>query len=257
MFTFDEVDMRPRHVVWFSCGAASAVLAKKVLEMRRGKPVVVVYCDTSKNEHPDNHRFLKDVEGWLGTDITKLRSEKYQTVEEVFAKKRYMSGPRGACCTVELKKVPRFGWQRSNDIHYFGFTLDEQDRIVEFENNNHELLLQWPLRDLGISKKDCYRILSEEGIRLPEMYLLGYRNNNCLGCVKSTSPGYWAKIRKDFPEVFRSRCEQSRLIGCRLLEIHKERKFLDELPELNEKGKPWRYKGEDLSCGPECRGGAK
>ena len=33
------------------------------------------------------------------------------------------------------------------------------------------------------------------------MYKLGYKNNNCIGCVKGQA-GYWNKIRKDFPDVF-------------------------------------------------------
>jgi hypothetical protein len=44
------------------------------------------------------------------------------------------------------------------------------------------------------------------------MYDLGYRNNNCIGCVKG-GMGYWNKIRKDFPEVFKARAEQEREVG--------------------------------------------
>jgi hypothetical protein len=82
------------------------------------------------------------------------------------------------------------------------------------------------------------------------MYSLGYRNNNCIGCVKATSPAYWAKIKRDFPEVFAKRAAQSREIGCRLTRVKGKRIFLDELPE----GDFGRYKTEDISCGPECAG---
>ena len=80
------------------------------------------------------------------------------------------------------------------------------------------------------------------------MYLLGYKNNNCLGCVKASSPAYWAKVKRDFPEVFKKRAEQSRAIGCKLTRIKNKRIFLDALPE----GNFGRYKVEDISCGPEC-----
>ena len=108
-----------RVVSWFSCGAASAVAAKMALD-KFGPGVEVVYCDTSRNEHPDNARFMADVERWLGVKVSFLSSEKFKTVEEVFAKQRYMAGPHGAPCTVALKKVPRFKWQRADDIHVFG-----------------------------------------------------------------------------------------------------------------------------------------
>jgi len=81
------------------------------------------------------------------------------------------------------------------------------------------------------------------------MYKLGYNNNNCKGCVKATSPSYWNKIRKDFPDVFASRAEQSRRLKCKLTRVKGKRIYLDELsPDCEEVIK------EDLSCGPQCRG---
>ena len=237
----------PRVVAWFSCGAASAVAAKLAIE-KYGDRVEVVYCDTMADEHPDNPRFFMDAEKWLGVPIRRLGSDKFARVDEVFSSRKYMSGPKGAPCTVEMKKVPRFKYQRADDIHVFGFTADEPKRIKNFENNNPDMVLSWVLRDAGVAKKDCYAKLLEAGLALPEMYSLGYHNNNCLGCVKATSPAYWAKTKKDFPEVFARRAEQSRAIGCRLTRVKGKRIFLDELPD----GDFGRYKMENISCGPEC-----
>jgi hypothetical protein len=170
---------KPRHVAWFSCGAASAAASKIAVE--RWPDTVVVYCDTSRDEHPDNARFFADVERWLGTRIVRL-SSKYASVEDVFEQTRYMSGIAGARCTVEMKKVPRFRFQRADDIHVFGFTADEGKRLRDFEQNNPELAVAWVLRDAGITKRECYSMLSAAGIELPAMYRLGYKNNNCIGC---------------------------------------------------------------------------
>ena len=74
--------MTPRVVAWFSCGAASAVAAKMALE-KYGPGVEVVYCDTSRNEHPDNARFMADVERWLGVKVTRLASDKFQTARKL------------------------------------------------------------------------------------------------------------------------------------------------------------------------------
>jgi hypothetical protein len=239
-----------RVVVWFSCGAASAVAAKLALE--RFSPtheVVVAYCDTSADEHDDNARFLADVELWLGIKIQVLRSEEFRSVDDVFAKRRYMAGIKGAPCTVALKKVPRFRFQRADDIHVFGFTADEGKRIAEFESRNPELTCAWVLRDAGVTKQSCYWELVRAKIDLPAMYRLGYRNNNCKGCVKATSPAYWAKVRRDFPEVFADRARRSRELGARLVRLRGRRIFLDELPD----GDFSRSRIiEDISCGPEC-----
>lgn len=234
-----------RRICWFSCGAASAVAAKLTLE--KHPDAEIVYCDTSRNEHPDNTRFLADVEQWLGVKCKIIQSDKYSTIEEVFAATRYMSGIAGARCTTELKKIPRFAYQNPEDIHIFGLTADEGKRIKQFEDNNHDLNLGWPLRDAGITKANTLMLIAAAGIRLPAMYELGYANNNCLGCVKSQSPAYWNKIRVDFPKAFESRATQSRELGVRLVRYKGERIFLDELP-ANET----EVVVEDLSCGPQC-----
>jgi hypothetical protein len=232
--------------VWFSCGAASAALAKLAVDTYTN--VDVVYCDVLSDEHPDNRRFFTDVERWIGQRIRVISSEKYASINDVFAKRRYMAGIAGAPCTVEMKKVPRFAYQRPTDIHLFGFTADEQQRIDRFDANNADLYVQHLLADRGVTKADCLDMVAEAGIAIPAMYTLGYKNNNCLGCVKATSALYWNMIRRDFPEVFDLRAHQSREYGARLTRVRGERVFLDELPADYMPSEPL----EDISCGPDC-----
>jgi 3'-phosphoadenosine 5'-phosphosulfate sulfotransferase (PAPS reductase)/FAD synthetase len=242
-----------RVVVWFSCGAASAVAAKLAVE-KYGDRCTVVYCDTMASEHPDNQRFFDDVQRWIGRPILKIRSEEYASVDEVFEQRRYMAGIAGAICTTEMKKVPRLKWQQADDLHIWGYTLEEQDRIEQFEQNNPELFLEWILRDNGIGKRWCLYLLEQAGIKLPEMYALGFEHNNCIGCVKATSPTYWQRVRRHFPEVFARRVVQSREIKARLVRIEGERRFLDELP-ADESGFVWDFaleRAEQVSCGPMC-----
>lgn len=243
--------MPDRVIVWFSCGAASAVAAKLAID-RWGAAVEVVYCDLSRDESPDNVRFRQDVERWIGRSVRVIGSERYRSIEDVFEARRYMSGPKGAVCTVEMKKVPRFEFQRPDDLHVFGLTADERVRITQFEQNNPELRLAWLLRDAHFTKAECLRIIAEIGIELPELYRAGFKNNNCIGCVKATSPKYWALVRTYAPAVFQRRAEQSRRLGCRLVRVDGKRIFLDELPA----GDFRRHRMGDLFCGPECRGDA-
>ena len=240
-----------RIIAWFSCGAASAVAAKETIRLFPSREVIPVCCDTRPSEHPDNYRFSAEVEQWLGRKILYIRNSDYEYVDEVFERRRYMSGTNGARCTQELKKLPRLLFARSDDEHVFGFTANEyKTRILPFEQRNPGLRLMHVLYWLGITKQDCYRVIQSAGIELPTMYKLGFNNNNCPGCVKASSPWYWSMVRKHFPEVFKRRCEQSRALGVRLVEIHHhERIFLDELPDREFKTP---RKKENLSCGPEC-----
>lgn len=237
-----------RVIVWFSCGAASAVAGKLAIEKYGPEIVELVYCDTSANEHPDNHRFLAEVGLWLKKPVKKIASEKFSTIEEVFAKRQYMSGVKGAPCTTELKKKPRFAYQKPGDVHVFGLTCEEKDRVREFTQNNHDLLLDWILIEHAITKNACFAEMHKAGIEIPAMYLLGYENNNCIGCVKAASPTYWTRVKRDFPEIFARRAKQSRELNVKLLVLHGRRAFLDELPDAQ----TWLDTLERITCGPEC-----
>lgn len=238
-----------RILVWFSCGAASAVTAYLAIQ-KYGDRVVIVNCDTTNDEHPDNKRFREDVQKWLGREMILIRSEKYTSVDDVFEQTAYMSGVHGARCTTELKKVPRFAFQCIEDIHCFGLTYDERSRIETFEQENPEIYIDWLLVENEITKQDCYDILKANGIKRSEMYELGFDNANCIGCVKSASPKYWNLIRLNFPEVFNLRATRSRLLGVKLVKYKGERIFLDELlPTAGLKDKTF---GEQIECGVFC-----
>jgi 3'-phosphoadenosine 5'-phosphosulfate sulfotransferase (PAPS reductase)/FAD synthetase len=240
------MDANGRVIVWFSCGAASACAAKLAVE--KYPDAHVVYCDTSASEHPDNLRFVTDVEKWIGKSVGFIASKKYADIDEVFEKTRYMSGVHGAPCTREMKKVPRCDYQQPNDLHIFGLTFDEVGRIARFEEQNPDLEFEWILRDWQLTKDHCYQMIRDAGIELPVMYTLGFKNNNCIGCVKSTSPTYWDRVRTYFPAIFEKRCKQSRKIGCRLVEYHGKRIFLDELPLVITD----RRKERNIECGVIC-----
>tara|TARA_R110000782_G_scaffold266777_1_gene361576 strand:+ start:209 stop:406 length:198 start_codon:yes stop_codon:yes gene_type:complete len=61
-----SVELGDTIAVWFSCGAASAVAAKKTIELYGGIADIRIMNNPIKEEHPDNQRFLRDVEEWLG-----------------------------------------------------------------------------------------------------------------------------------------------------------------------------------------------
>lgn len=214
-----------RKVSWFSCGAASAVATKLHFD------AIPVYCETGA-EHPDNERFLADCEQWFGRKVVRLKSEEYKDTWDVWEKTRWLAGINGARCTVELKVGPRLKFQRPDDIHVFGYTADgpDADRAKRLGINYPELTTLFPLIDRGLTKAACLDMIQRAGIKLPPMYALGFSNNNCLPCVKATSPAYWALIRKHFPEKFDRMAKLSRELDVRLCRINDERRFIDEIP---------------------------
>lgn len=221
-----QKDETRRTVVRFSAGAASAIAAK--LTIAQNPPNLVIAYTDPGSEHPDNERFLNECEKWFGHPIIRLKSTKYADTWDVFERGRYLVSPYGAMCTVELKKKVRRNFQLHDDIQVFGYTSEEQHRADRFREQNLEVDLRTPLIDYNLTKDDCISMLQRSGIELPAMYKLGYRNNNCIGCVKG-GMGYWNKIRRDFPEVFERMAKVERSLNVSIIRSANQPVFLDEL----------------------------
>lgn len=248
----DAVERKGTIAVWFSCGAASAVAAKMTLEKYGNDFAVRIINNPVAEEHPDNRRFLRDVEEWIGKKIEVCVNPNHPNASavEVWEKRRYMSGIAGAPCTGELKKKARQHWEKHNQCDWIvlGFTYDEKERSDRFRNEEKSNLLPI-LVDEKITKADCFKILIENDIDVPEMYKLGYPNANCIGCVKSSSPTYWNLVRRKHPSVFKQRSEMSRELGTKLVRVKGKRIYLDE---LNPNTKGGNLKTMQLDCGVFC-----
>ncbi len=219
-----------RVLAWFSSGAASAVMTK--LELAANPSLTIVQCDLGNSEDVDNQRFAGDCEVWFGKPITRIKSTRFNNIDEVFEKEQFLSGLRGAPCTTDMKVIPRLDFQLPSDTHLWGYTADASD-VKRFERmrENYPLMKQRaPLIERGLTKDSCHAMLARAGIKRPRVYDMGFPNGNCIGCVKASSPNYWALVRKHFPEVFARRADQDRRFGKNKVRINGERVCLDQLP---------------------------
>jgi len=239
-------------VVWFSCGAASAVAWKETETLYGDRCEVIAVNNPVAEEDADNLRFAKDVAEWVGKDLVIWSNPKFPTnsAVDVWESRRAMSFPNGAPCTIELKKNARYAYEKHHrvDWHVLGFTADEKKRHSRFILSERDNVLP-VLIDAGITKQSCMDIVSAAGLSLPAVYRRGYPNANCIGCVKATSPTYWNHVRKNDPDVFAQRAEQSRRLGVRLARYKGNRVFLDELP-ADAQGNA--MKTMNIECGIFC-----
>ena len=227
-------------VLWFSCGAASAVACK--IGLAKYPEARLVY-QKIWSAHEDNERFIKDCEKWYGKKIEIIHSPFYKTHFDVIKATRYVNGPSGARCTTELKRKVRKYFEAENPdikLQIFGIGPKETHRAERMKKDGKNY--EFPLIDANINKKMCFQRLQKAGIELPMMYKLGFNNNNCIGCVKG-GKGYWNHVRKHFPEVFERMAKLEREIGRSCI----RGRFLDEL-SLTE----GRHKEPDISCGLFC-----
>jgi hypothetical protein len=238
---------KPRQLLWVD-GVNSAVMAYLVLQ--EDPDAIPIHCDLGASVHPDSHRFINDLEEWYGKPIIRVASTEFVTVDEVFEKRKYLSGIDGAPCTGAMKIVPRMNYQLPSDVHYWGYAADGLDakRFYNMQERYPLLHQKAPLIEYKMFKKDTHEFLRKHGVKRPVVYDIGMPNGNCLGCVKATSPNYWALIRKHFPDVFARRADQSRRFGARLTRIKGQRIFIDEIPA----DWPTEVKGNFGGCGFHC-----
>lgn len=228
-----EAESIPVIAVWFSCGAPSAVAIRETIKRYGRTHKIRVLNNRVAEEDEDNRRFMKDVEKWLNVEIEDVfhPSHPEQSAVAIWEQRRFMSGHRGAPCTMLLKREARAIWMWGNkvDWHVFGFTLEEFRRHERFVLTEMDNVLPVLIR-AGLTRDACFEEIQKAGIELPSVYKRGYPNANCIGCVKASSPTYWNHVRKDSPEVFAERAEQSRRIGAKLVRYKGDRIYLDELP---------------------------
>ncbi len=188
-----------------------------------------IYIDIA-DQHEDSLRFIHDCEKVIGKEITILRSSKYRNVEECVQAFGWFRNVHNHFypCTNRLKKEVRKIWEaehRDCELTYvWGFDAKEKNRAERTIEANPQAEHEFPLIDKNLSKEDVHAMLDDLGIRRPKMYVMGYPNNNCIGCIRG-GMGYWNKIRKDFPEVFESRSRLERRLGHSIL----KECYLDEL----------------------------
>lgn len=228
-------------VVWISAGISSFIAGY----LERDTVDKYIYIDV-EDQHEDSMRFIKDCERILGKEIEILRSSEYSCVEDVCRKTGMINTPYGAPCTGMLKKKVRKEWEnryymetgRMDLTYVWGYDVTEKRRAEHMVENFPEFSHCFPLIERNLHKEDAHGLAKSLGLKRPLMYDLGYPNNNCIGCVKG-GMGYWNKIRKDFPDVFRKRALMERELGHSCINGC----FLDELdPDA----------GRNTEIFPEC-----
>lgn len=201
-----------RVIAQFSCGAASAIATRMALAQQKGSEFHIVNAFVQE-EDEDNRRFLADCETWFGQRAVQLRDQKYgASADEVWRRKQFMKGLRGAPCSGALKRDVLDAFKQSDDLVVFGFTAEEQDRFEDFVERNPALRCSAPLVEAGVGKADCLAMVRRAGIELPIAYRQGFQNANCVGCPKG-GEGYWNHVRKVHPIVFQKRLERQESIG--------------------------------------------
>ena len=194
--------MERKHIVMFSGGAASSVVAKMVADKYPGN-TILLHTPTG-SEHQDADRFREQVAAYIGLPITVEKASK--TLWELVESRKHLPSEAMPYCTRELKLVPkqRFLKKLNSDFSlYFGLGFDEWRRIQRSwaREQVNGIEIKFPLLEARLTGEDCKRIVREEWkICLPQPYIY-LSHNNCIPCYKG-GKSHWYKVWKYYPEQF-------------------------------------------------------
>ena len=197
----------PRHVVCFSGGHSSALVAIEVVRRYGRNGVVLLNHDIhARSEDADVKRFKRDVAAYLGLPITYANHPQWDSMDQfdVVRKARAFKVRNGAeLCTSRLKTEPFMRWLAENAppgsaTAYYGFDANEPHRIQRragiMAAHGYETaypLATWP-RTITSTR--------EVGIDPPLTYGT-FKHANCVGCLKAGWQ-HWFAVYATRPDVW-------------------------------------------------------
>lgn len=182
-----------KHIVGYSGGVASAVMAKIVATENPGN-TTLLFHDT-KTEPADNDRFRKEVANYINLPITNYSDGR--DIWQVFRDEGILGNGRNTPCSRILKQERSMKYLLNNQpgIIYIGFTVEEWRRAQRTQARyaSKGIEARFPLLEKRMTKDECHsRVRDCWGIREPKNYEWA-EHANCIPCIKGKK-AYWGLI---------------------------------------------------------------
>jgi 3'-phosphoadenosine 5'-phosphosulfate sulfotransferase (PAPS reductase)/FAD synthetase len=197
----------PRHVVLFSGGHSSALVAVEVVRRYGRNGVVLLNHDINPRvEDPDIKRFKREVAAHLGIPITQAdhpRVAEWDQFDVMESARAFKVRNGEELCTSRLKTEPFKRWLAGHcppgsATMYYGFDAAEEHRIrrratilAAMGYESAFPLAHWPR---------TIRSTREVGIEPPLTYST-FKHANCVGCTKAGWQ-HWYVVRATRPDVW-------------------------------------------------------
>ena len=206
-----------KHIVQFSGGAASAWVAKWVVD-RFGKEDTILLFHDTKSEDTDTYRFRRQVSDLIGVPITDVSDGRdlWQVIDDNHA----LPSSFMPFCTRILKLEQAEKWYKKMEadgvdmIHYNGLGIEEYRRVQKAAARAvvSGRTLVMPIVNENVSDVEIKREIVEEwGICLPRAYQT-LKHNNCIPCFKA-GQGHFRAVLRNYPNEFAKAVEYEEKIG--------------------------------------------
>jgi hypothetical protein len=223
----------------FSCGGGVQSTACLVLAAQGKIPYrTFIFANVGDNaEDPRTLLYVKNVlkpyafeQGIEWIDLQKqrrdgrlvdLHDDLYRPIRSINIPVRMSNGaPGNRNCTVEFKIKPIAKWIRKNTPNCTlgkGISTDEPHRATPSREDDG-YVSAYPLIELGISRSDCLRLVSEAGLPQPP-------KSSCWFCPYKTTD-QWITMRRERPELFAKVAELELHLNQKRAEIGKDAVYI-------------------------------
>lgn len=198
-------------IVTLSGGKASAWCANWAFE-NYSKWEIILYFNDTKWEHPDLYRFLDDLEVYFDHPI--VRDSDGRSPEDLCVQKKALANDRRPFCSDILKAKRLQKFYKFGDTLVFGIGCQEKHRAQRIVHRyfydvqvktGKMCRFKFPLIINKVGEAEVNKFFMDAGIRLPLLYRLGFKHNNCSGgCVRS-GKATWKRLYLELPEVYLER----------------------------------------------------
>ena len=169
------------HVVPMSGGKDSTATA---LWLNEHEPRDYQYiCTPTGNELPDWYDHMRALSATLGKSIVPVIGG---TLKGIIAQEQMIPNWRARFCTRMLKLDPFAAWlmRHTPAVIYVGLRADEAEREGGDYRRVPDVVVRFPLRELGWGESDVYAFLDQRGQRIPE-------RTDCAWCFFQTLGEWW------------------------------------------------------------------
>ena len=175
-------EVATNHIVSVSSGLGSAFAWKILCDKYGPENVTGVFTDVN-GEHPDNYRFLAEVQYELGSRLVKIGNDG-RTIWDVFIERRFLANTRVDLCSRILKREAFQEWLASHvdpaeTTVYLGIDWTEihrLDRARPYWKNSATGLRRRMCEPPYLGKRDAEAWLAAAEITRPALYDMGFES---------------------------------------------------------------------------------
>ncbi|WP_294362354.1 phosphoadenosine phosphosulfate reductase family protein [uncultured Clostridium sp.] len=195
------------HIIFYSGGIGSYFTAKRVIDKYGKEDVKLLFTDTLI-EDQDLYRFIKETSEKLGAELIWIKDGKDPW--DVAFEKRFLPNSRVAQCSHVLKQKTAEKYIKENFtpeecILYLGIDWTENHRKNAPIKHWAPYKVEFPMcEEPFMDKKQMLEELEiKDGVRIPELYKLGFSHNNCGGFCFRAGIGHFKNLLEKKPELYK------------------------------------------------------